>query len=317
MSALKAFGDHVRKQAASSTSATPASDAPLAGASPVADTPSAPADTPDDALQRKSEREAQDGADSINQTIQKKGDLRQQLGKLANMDMRTLLNVLTKLYKAGTLEDVAGLTDIPVRVGVAILTVRGDFDATWRKMIVPKLPKEDQQAILERTPADVKNETGLDPTKSEKGDDDPDGVIAVGLDGAEVQAKLTWKSPLAGSLGETEFTVHVGPGGKLKQFELDVTAIKQKIEKMGALAPMLDLEATLSLNATVDNKVVSLDPNTTRVVLGALQVQAKAEIQAQFKTINFLKKVAFKVSVTGGTGGFSAGFSIEIPIPSL
>jgi hypothetical protein len=47
-------------------------------------------------------------------------------------------------------------------------------------------------------------------------------------------------------LGETEFSVHVGPGGKLKQFELDVTAIRQRIEKIGPLASMLDLEATLS-----------------------------------------------------------------------
>src|SRR5436305_1501853 len=77
------------------------------------------------------------------------------------------------------------------------------------------------------------------------------------------------------------------------------------------------LEASLSLNATVDNKAVSLDPNATRVILGALQVQANAAIQMQFKTIGFLKKVAFKVNVTAGTDGVGGGFSIEIPIPSI
>jgi hypothetical protein len=296
MSALTAFGDHVRKQASSVDGATAGDTAADDGAA-------------------KAEKDAQASADSISQTIKKQADLRPQLGKLAAMNMRALLAVMAKLEKVGTLEDVAGQLDIPDRVGIAILTVRGDFDNTWRKLF-PTLSQDDQAAILERTPDDVKKDTKPIATKSAKDDDDDGGgVIGIGLDGAEVQAKITWKSPLATGLGETEFTVHVGPGGKLKQLELDVTAIKQKIEKLGVLAPMLELEASLSLNATVDNKAVSIDPKATRVILGALQVQAKAEIAAQFKTIRILKNVSFKLNVTAGTGGVTPGFAIEIPIP--
>jgi hypothetical protein len=292
MSALRDFAAHIRKQASSAGSAPPA------GAAPPAD----------------ADKEAQDRADSINETIKKKGDLGPQLAKLKYMDMRSLLKLLSKLKQAGTLEDLADVIDIPDRVGAAILTVRGDFEEQWRQLLA-KLGKPDREAILERTPPDVKTKVDPDATKP---DDDDDRPIVVGLDGVEVQAKLTFKSPLAGSLGETEFTVHVGPGGKLKQFEIDITAIKAKIQKMGALGPMLDLEATLSLNATTDNKLaVKLDPDATRVILGAVQVQAKGEIAAQFKSISILKKVAFKLAVTAGSGGVGAELSVEIPIPSL
>src|SRR5262249_56980377 len=39
----------------------------------------------------KADKDAQDGADSVNQTIKKKGDLKAEVGKLAKMDMRALL----------------------------------------------------------------------------------------------------------------------------------------------------------------------------------------------------------------------------------
>jgi hypothetical protein len=299
MSALSAFGDHVRKQATSARAA-PASDQPAAG------------DTD------KSDQAAQAAVDSINQAIKKPGNLRALAQKLDSMDMRTLLTVVAKLDKGDAIEALAGQAEVPVpdRVGIAILTVRGDFDNTWRKLF-PTMDKDDQAAILERTPDDIKQDMKPVPTKKKKDDDDDDGggLASVGPDGVEMQAKISWKSPLVGSLGETEFTVHVGPGGKLKQLELDVTAVKQKIEKLGVLAPMLELEASLSLNATVDNKAVSVDPGATRVILGALQVQAKAEIVAKFKTIRFLKNVSFKLNVTAGTGGVTPGFAIEIPIP--
>ena len=81
---------------------------------------------------------------------------------------------------------------------------------------------------------------------------------------------------------------------------------------------MLDLEATLSLNATTDNKeAVNLDPNAARVIFGAVQVQAKGEIQLQFKSIPYLNKVAFKIGVSAGSGGFKAELEVDIPIPHL
>ena len=219
MSQLRAF-----------SSSLPAAGKPQAGPTPPANTP--PADAPPvDATDAKADKEAQDNADRIHQTIKKKGDMRLEVGKLAKMDMHSLLDVLAKLKQAGTLDDLTDVIDIPDRVGAAILTIQGDFAGQWQQVLA-KLGKPDRQAILERTPADVKTKIGLDPNKPD--DDDVDRPIVVGLDGVEVQAKMTFKSKLAGSLGETEFTVHVGPGGKLKQFEIDITAIKKKIEKMGA-----------------------------------------------------------------------------------
>jgi hypothetical protein len=263
----------------------------------------------------KADKEAQDGADSVNQTIKKKGDIKAEVGKLAKMDMRTLLNVIAKLKQAGTLENIAGLptADIPDRVGIAILTVNQDFPDLWNK-IFKKLGKPDQEAILERTPDDIKSYYSLD-KPAKPGEDDDSRPIVVGLDGVEVQAKLTFKSSLAGSLGETEFTVHIGAGGKLSQFELDVTAVKKKIENLKLPGAMIDLEATLSLNATLDNKAVQLDPKATKIIAGAVQVQAKGEIEVQFKTIKLLKNVAFKLAVTAGSGGVSVQPTIEIPIP--
>jgi hypothetical protein len=245
---------------------------------------------------------------------------------METMDMRSLLNALTKLNQAGTLDEFADLPDLPDRVGAAILTVRGDFGESWRQ-VLNKLSKADRQAILERTPADVRSKV----EKPEKDDDDDDdGPIEVGVDGpplkgsAGMQAQLKFHSSLAGDLGETTVAVHIGPGGKLKQVEIDVTALKKNItaikdtiEKMGVLGPMLELEATLSLNATADNKAVNLDADAGKVVFGAVQVQVKGEIQAQFKGIKILKKVAFKLSISGGSGGFSASATIEFPIPSL
>jgi hypothetical protein len=297
---------------------------------PPAQTTTPPAD--DEADQEaqekeKADQEAQENANSINETIKKKGDVRLAIARLAKMDMLPLLKVLTKLKQAGTLEaltetiaDVADGGTIPDRVGAAILTVQGQFDLTWQQLLA-KLGKPDRQAILARTPPDVKTKAGLDKTDD---DDDPPGVVAVGYDpkgnvvNVDVQANLKWHSSLTGGLGETTFTVHVGPGGKLSQFELDVTMIKGKIEDLGILSEMLDLDVELDFNATADNKAaVNLDPAATRVIMDALKVKAKAEIQAKFKTIPSLKKVAFKATATAGKGGVDFQFSIEIPIPSL
>jgi hypothetical protein len=132
-----------------------------------------------------------------------------------------------------------------------------------------------------------------------------------------MRAKITFHSKAKGKLGETEFTVHVGPDGKLKQLELDLTALKIGLETLNIESSVLDLEATLSLNATVDNKALKLDPQTTRVIFDTVQVQAKAEIEAHFKSkkVPGLKKVAFKLSASYGSGGAGITGSIEIPIP--
>lgn len=258
---------------------------------------------------------AADVADRIGDKIKADGDLRVEVATLSRMDMKKLLDLMARLKKSGKLEDFADrVTGDNQRIGVAILTMRPDFDAQWQGLVA-KLNDQDRKAVLERVPPGVKLPTvqaTSGPARSGKSEPavDTDAVLAVGPDGAEVQAKLTFHSSLAGNLGETEFTVHVGPNGKLSQFEVDVTAIKEKLDKMEALGSMLELEATLSLNSTV-----ALDQRATRVIFGQVQAQVKGEIEMHFKAIEALQKVAFKLTATAGSGGFSVTGSIEIPIP--
>src|SRR5262249_6197331 len=152
-------------------------------------------------------------------------------------------------------------------------------------------------------PPDVRKRFGKGGKRPPDGPDEPDDpkrVIQVGPKGAEVQAKLAFKSPTGGNLGATEFTIHIGADGKLDQFEIDITAVKNKLKRMGPLAPILDLEATLSLNATVD-----LGRDGTKIIFDKVQAQLKGEIEIHFKEIPLLRKVAFKLTATAGSGGFS------------
>ncbi len=260
---------------------------------------------------------AQGIADRVAQKLKSGSDLRTDLTILSNMDMKPLLDVMQALNKAGKLDDFAD--HVPTekkRIGAAILTIQQKLDVLWEQL-VSKFNEDDRNAILARVPADVRKRFGKGATSPSGGNSkdkdptvEPGGVIAVGPDGAEVQAKLTFHSDLAANLGETEFTIHIGPNGKLSQFEVDVTAVKAKLNKMGVLSRMLELEATLSLNSTVD-----LDQKATKVIFGKVQAQVKGEIEAHFKDIKALESVSFKLTATAGSGGFSVTGSIEIRIP--
>jgi hypothetical protein len=234
--------------------------------------------------------------------------------------MKTLLDVMQGLKKAGCLDELA----VPAekrRIGAAMLTVRPDLELAWQGL-VSGLNDADRAAILERVPPEARAKIGggkADPGGGsgggggkDPGDSgvDTDAVISVGPQGAEVQANLTFHSGANWNLGETQFTIHIGPNGKLSQFEVDVTAIKQKLDKMGVISSMLDIDATLSLNSTVD-----LDQQATKVIFGKVQGQLKGEIQANLKQVKALKNVHFKLTATAGSGGVSVTGSIEFPIP--
>jgi outer membrane protein OmpA-like peptidoglycan-associated protein len=154
--------------------------------------------------------------------------------------------------------------------------------------------------------------------KKNKDDDDKGPVVAVGSDHGrikvETQAKLTFESSLAGHLGEAEVTLHIDENGKLSQLEIDLTAFKKNfkntLEKMGGLGEMLDIEATLSVNGT-------LDTSTAEAARAAIQGQVKGELELHVKKPRALKRVAFKLTVTAGTGGVVAGPSIEITLPEI
>ena len=238
-----------------------------------------------------------------------------ELRTMSHMDMKSLLDIAERLKKSGKLEAFAErVTGENRRVGVAILTVRPDLDAQWQSLVAG-LSAADREAVLARVPPGTKlsadgPSSGSGPPAKDDPAVDSDAVIAVGPGGAEVQATLAFHSKLAGNLGETQFTVHIGPDGKLSQFELDITALKQKLEKLGALSSMLELEATLSLNSTVD-----LDQQASKVIFGKVQAQVKGEIEMHLRDIRPLEKVAFKLTATAGSGGFSVTGSIEIAIP--
>jgi peptidoglycan hydrolase-like protein with peptidoglycan-binding domain len=254
---------------------------------------------------------AQEIADRLIAKIKADADLRFDLAMLSRMEMRTLLDVMSKLKEKGKLEDFADR--VPTghdRVGVAIFTIRPEFDVAWQKL-VKKLSEEDRKAVLERTPKNVRAAIGFpDPVgpQDTEHDEDGDGTITVESFVA-VQAKLEFKSK-GSSLGKTEFTVKLAPDGSLGGVEVDLTVLQQKFKKMGPLAPILDLEGTLSLNAEVE-----LDEHDRRTIFDGVQAAVKGEVQLRFKQIPLLKKVIFKLSVTAGTEGAGFGGVIEIPIP--
>lgn len=249
-------------------------------------------------------------ADRILAKMKAGGDLRFDLAMLGNMDMRALLDVMQHLKRAGKLDELPSGNQ---RVGVAMLTIRADFNAAWRKLVAA-LNEADRKAVLERTPKNVQVDAGLAPAPAkEKGDgegDDGGGSASISPAGVDVQAKLEFQSKAFGFLGKAEFSLKLGADGKLSEFEVGLTPIKTKLEKLGKLGPILDLEASLSLNASAE-----LDQRDTQVIFNGVQANVKGEVELRFKQIPALRKVRFKLTATAGSGGVSVTGAIEITIP--
>jgi hypothetical protein len=128
------------------------------------------------------------------------------------MDMRTLLDVMSKLRK-GKLEDFADR--VPTgndRVGVAIFTIRPEFDAAWQKLVKSSARRTGKRCSneLRKRPRRQRFPGSVGPQDTEH-DEDGDGTVTVESFVA-VQAKLEFKSK-GSSLGKTEFTVKLGPDG--------------------------------------------------------------------------------------------------------
>ena len=164
------------------------------------------------------------------------------------------------------------------------------------------------------------------PPATQPATDDPEqkGVLEADSDGIATSAKITFKSKDDGhSLGDLEFTVHLGPDGTLKQFEVDQTLIKGKLSDgmsrmrskllgMGALMP-LEIEATLSGNATND-----VTGDSQHTMFNTINVQLKGEIDASFgnaKTGAVFAHLKFGASF--GTGGFAPSIGFEFPLPEI
>ena len=232
------------------------------------------------------------------------------VGKLAALPMTTLLAVLDRMKAKGTFEKfVNGLANVSPRMGAAIATVNGEFeDIRWQSAL-PLLDAADRAAVMRRAPAKVRP-IKPGPARAGEKPEEPvevEAVIAASKEGVEVQVKLTAHSPYGTKLGETEFTLHIGPGGKISQFELDVTAFQKTLSKKDAVA---EITVTVSGNATVD-----LDRGGSRVAPDGLNAQLKTELAAQLKGVKGLSGVTVKLTATYGTAGGAVTAGIEFPIP--
>lgn len=147
---------------------------------------------------------------------------------------------------------------------------------------------------------------------------DQDGSVAVGRDGIETQATLTFKSDGPADLGEVTFTVHIGPGGRLTQLEADLAVLRTRLS---AVLPgvrdriarfgVRDISATLSVNAEGDFR-----SDAMRTVFDGVQAQLKGEVEVEFGPRNASSSVgSIKLSGSFGTGGGAMGVAIEFRIP--
>ncbi len=253
---------------------------------------------------------AQSTADRIIATMKSGGDLRLFLGMLNNMEMRALLDVMDRLKRAGKLEDFADRTTTGnQRIGVAILTIRPEFDALWRKLVAG-LNEADRKAVLERTPKSVQVSSGFAPKGGGGPEEDPGGTVEVDVAGVAVKAKIEFNSKAFGALGHGEVAIKLGADGKLHEVEVEVAKIKAKLEKLGKLDPILDLEASVSLKASAE-----ISEHDKKTVVEGVKVGVATEIGVSFKKVPGLKKVTLKFTAGAGTGGFEFGGAIEIPIP--
>jgi hypothetical protein len=119
--------------------------------------------------------------DRINEVLKGKGkrDLAPQIGELSKLDMRALLAVMFKLKQTNTLEDFSGTSNLPDRIGAAVLTAKGEFDVPWAQVIA-RLSPQDREAIMERAPANADLYTGPG-DKSDKAKSEIPTELAVGI----------------------------------------------------------------------------------------------------------------------------------------
>ena len=258
----------------------------------------------------KEAAESQTLGDQIAGDVAGRGDLSADRDKLDALPMTKLLGVLDRLMEQKKFEPfVDRLTGVSDRLGAAIETVRGEFEDIQWQTLVPKLNAADRAAVVMRAPAKIHQIT---PGPAKPGDKEepliePEAVGAVGKGGLEMQVKLTAHSPLGGNVGETEFTVHIGPDGKISQFELDVTAFQKSLLNKGAVA---EITATVSGNATID-----MAADGSKIAPDGINAQVKAELAARLTRVKILQGVTVKLTGTYGTGGPAATVGLEFKIP--
>lgn len=249
--------------------------------------------------------------DQIANDVGGEGDLGADIDKLEALSMPKLLGVLDRMKTQKKFEPFTDrlTTKVSVRLGAAISTVRGEFeDIAWQSAL-PKLSDEDRAAVMMRAPAKVRK---IKPGPEKAGDkpEDPievEAILAAGKDGVEMQVKLTAHSPFGTKIGESEGTVHIGPDGKISQFELDITAFQVSLTGKGSVA---DITATVSGNATID-----MAEGGSRIAPDGINAQVKAELAGRLTRVKILNGVTVKLTATYGTSGGTVTGGLEFNIP--
>jgi hypothetical protein len=238
---------------------------------------------------------------------------------LKNRAMRRLMNVVALLEKAGKTEDLLGVIGEPSpgsdRVATAVFTIRQKFSRTdWFKPF-SRLNEADRKAVLSRTPAEAREafDTDDEPDPSDPNDQPADANAKIFIEkGISTKATIEFHSKAFGGFGTREFEVKIGPNGRLKSVGIDMTIVKAKLEKVGVLGPILDLEGKLSVGGETEFK------EHERVIVKEVQLAVKGEVQLKFPEINGLKNVTFVLGVKfDHEAKFHFEAAIVIPIPQL
>jgi hypothetical protein len=254
-------------------------------------------------------------ADRIIAKLKAGKSIKPEIQVLEGTSMQGVLEAMVKLKKAGKLDTFSDqLRPEHRRVGAAVYTIRPLFEEPWPSLVT-KLSPKDREAILERTPENIKIANGFgeepaDPEHTEPGENPAEGKITVDDKGIAVAASLTFKAQEK-NFGKTEFTVQLDPSGSARAFDLNLTLIARNLNEEGFLAGFLGkrvaLNVSLSLNASVE-----LTKKQTKTVLKEVREAVKAEVELKFKLIPVLKRVSLKFSVFGGAHGVSFGPALAV-----
>lgn len=245
--------------------------------------------------------------------------LQKEIGKLQFRAMGRVLNIMALLQKAGKLKAFLEGANFDTRdrerILVAILTMLKRFERDWFKRYSTLSPG-DRKAILARTPKEailafeLENDP-VDPPDPNAEPDDPNAKIVIDK-GINTKATIEFRSQAFGSFGTTEIEVKIGPNGKMKSTEVDMTVVKAKLKKVSALGPVLDLEGKLSVGAGVERK------EDKGEIVDKVQAAVKAEVEVKFPEIVGLENVKFVLGVKfTSESKFEAEVAVVIPIPSL
>jgi outer membrane protein OmpA-like peptidoglycan-associated protein len=108
-------------------------------------------------------------------------DLKKEIDDLRTLDMDGILDVLEVLKKDGQLDNFSNVSNLPDRIGTAILTTKPDLDEQWQALVAKLAPPE-REAVLKRVPQGSYH--GSDPVPptppSAPPDVGPQGVVQLG-----------------------------------------------------------------------------------------------------------------------------------------